>query len=414
MEYLENIGRAAKSAATQRLSAHTRNTILLESAAALRENACAIIEANLRDVDEATQARMKESFIDRLTLDKRRINIMAEGLEAVATLDDPLGETSQMRSLPNGLMVGQRSVPLGVVCMIYEARPNVTADAYGLAFKSGNAVVLRGGKEALRSNLAIVTVLQDVLERNRLPRAMVQLITETSRDVTTALMKLNQYLDVLIPRGGEGLIRSVVENSTVPVIETGAGNCHIFVDESADLEMAAAIVVNAKVQRPGVCNACEKLLVHRRLAEKFIPHICDALQENKVEIRGDEAVTSIMGRAVISAEQFDWSTEYLDYIIAIKVVDNISDAIAHIREYSTGHSETIVTESYGNAQRFLDEVDSAVVYVNASTRFTDGFEFGLGAEIGISTQKLHARGPMGLKALTSLKYVIYGSGQIRG
>ena len=414
MEYLNTIGRAAKAAAAHRLPAHVRNAILIESAAALRKKANVIIEANKQDVEAATEAGMKASFIDRLTLDEARVDSMAEGLEAVAALDDPLGETTQMKSLPNGLSIGQRSVPLGVVCMIYEARPNVTADAYGLCFKSGNAVILRGGKEALCGNMAIVNALQDVLERNGLPRAMVQLITQTSRDVTTALMKLNGYIDVLIPRGGEGLIKSVVENSTVPVIETGAGNCHIFIDKIADFAMAAAIVINAKVQRPGVCNACEKLLVHKAVAESFIPLICGELEAKGVEIRGDETVKSIMGRAVVKAEQFDWDTEYLDYIIAIKVVDDIDAAIAHIREYSTGHSEAIVTERYANAQKFLDEVDSAAVYVNASTRFTDGFEFGLGAEIGISTQKLHARGPMGLKALTSLKYVIYGDGQIRG
>jgi glutamate-5-semialdehyde dehydrogenase len=414
MDYLDRIGRAAKAAAVHRIPAQMRNAVLNDSAVALRSSAAVIIEANSKDIDAAANAGMKSSFIDRLTLNDARINEMADGLEAVALLPDPLGETTQMRTLPSGLSVGQRSVPLGVVCMIYEARPNVTADAFGLCFKSGNAVILRGGKEALHSNTAIVGVLQEVLERNGLPGARVQLITEISRDVTMALMKLNSYIDVLIPRGGQGLIKSVVENSTVPVIETGAGNCHVFVDGCANIKMAAEIAVNAKVHRPGVCNACETLLVHRAVADEFVPLICKELQAHGVEVRGDETVVSLMGESVEKALQSDWETEYLDYIIAVKVVDGIDEAIVHIREYSTGHSEAIVTENYSNAQRFLDEVDSAAVYVNASTRFTDGNEFGLGAEIGISTQKLHARGPMGLEALTSKKFIIYGGGQIRG
>lgn len=411
-EYLENIGMAAKEASRAKLSANERSRVLIESAAALRESSHKIITANKEDLQAAEEAGMKKSFIDRLMLNEARIESMAEGLEAVAALPDPLADTVNTRTLANGLIIGQRSVPFGVICMIYEARPNVTVDAYGLCFKAGSACVLRGGKEALGSNTALVAALHSVLEKNGLPAGMVQLITDTSRDVSLALMKMNGYIDLLIPRGGGGLIKSVVENSTVPVIETGVGNCHIFVDETAELEKAVAIVVNAKAQRPGVCNACEKLLVHEKIAVSFLPAVCAELKKHGVEIRGDEKTANIVD-GVIPAKESDWPLEYEDYIIAVKVVEGIDEALAHIQKYSTSHSEAIITENYTNAQRFLDDVDSAAVYVNASTRFTDGFCFGLGAEIGISTQKLHARGPMGLKELTSTKYVIYGNGQIR-
>lgn len=337
---------------------------------------------------------------------------MAEGLLQVASLDDPVGEVISMKPRPNGLLIGQKRVPLGVIGMIYEARPNVTADAFGLCFKSGNAVILKGGSDALESNKAIVVQIREGLKSARLPEDAVQLIESTDREVTRQFMRLNEYLDVLIPRGSAGLIRSVVENSTVPVIETGTGNCHIFVDESADLDMALNIIFNAKTQRIGVCNACESLVVHRAVAEEFLPLLKARLDEKQVEIRADKEACAMVDGFVPAAEE-DWGTEYLDYILSLKLVDSIDEAIAHINRYNTKHSEAIITSDYANAQRFLNEIDAAAVYVNASTRFTDGFEFGFGAEIGISTQKLHARGPMGLKELTTTKYIIYGNGQVR-
>ena len=337
---------------------------------------------------------------------------MAEGLRQIAALDDPIGEVIDMKLRPNGLMIGQKRVPLGVIGIIYEARPNVTADAFGLCFKTGNAVILKGGSDAIHSNIAIVAVLRRALLANGVDENALQLIEDTSRDTARAFMKLNGYLDVLIPRGGAGLIRTVVENATVPVIETGTGNCHIYVDETADLSMAADIIFNAKTQRIGVCNACESLVIHEKVVDKVMPLIAERLREKNVEIRGDER-TRNAAEGVNAATEEDWGTEYLDYIISVKTVSSIDEAIAHINQYNTGHSEAIITEKYSNAQRFLNEIDAAAVYVNASTRFTDGFEFGFGAEIGISTQKLHARGPMGLLALTSYKYIIYGNGQVR-
>ena len=337
---------------------------------------------------------------------------MAEGLLQVASLDDPVGEVISMKPRPNGLLIGQKRVPLGVIGMIYEARPNVTADAFGLCFKSGNAVILKGGSDALESNKAIVVQIREGLKSAGLPEDAVQLIESTDREVTRQFMRLNDYLDVLIPRGSAGLIRSVVENSTVPVIETGTGNCHIFVDESADLDMALNIIFNAKTQRIGVCNACESLVVHRAVAEELLPLLKARLDEKQVEIRADKEACALVDGFVPAAEE-DWGREYLDYILSLKLVDSIDEAIAHINRYNTKHSEAIITSDYANAQRFLNEIDAAAVYVNASTRFTDGFEFGFGAEIGISTQKLHARGPMGLKELTTTKYIIYGNGQVR-
>ena len=337
---------------------------------------------------------------------------MAEGLLQVASLDDPVGEVISMKPRPNGLLIGQKRVPLGVIGMIYEARPNVTADAFGLCFKSGNAVILKGGSDAMESNKAIVVQIREGLKSAGLPEDAVQLIESTDREVTRQFMRLNDYLDVLIPRGSAGLIRSVVENSTVPVIETGTGNCHIFVDESADLDMALNIIFNAKTQRIGVCNACESLVVHRAVAEEFLPLLKARLDEKQVEIRADKEACALVDGFVPATEE-DWGREYLDYILSLKLVDSIDEAIAHINRYNTKHSEAIITSDYANAQRFLNEIDAAAVYVNASTRFTDGFEFGFGAEIGISTQKLHARGPMGLKELTTTKYIIYGNGQVR-
>jgi glutamate-5-semialdehyde dehydrogenase len=337
---------------------------------------------------------------------------MAEGLIQVAELDDPIGEVVGMKKRPNGLLIGQKRVPLGVIGIIYEARPNVTSDAFTLCFKTGNAVILKGGSDAIHSNLAIVKCIRKALAENGVTENAIQLIEDTSRETAAAFMKLNQYVDVLIPRGGRGLIKTVVNNSTIPVIETGTGNCHIYVDETADLTMAADIVMNAKTQRVGVCNACESLLVHRAVKDAFLPVLAKRLKEKHVEIRADEEAAAKIPGAVLATVE-DWGTEYLDYILSVKVVSSVEEAIVHINRYNTGHSEAIITNNYTHAQKFLDEVDAAAVYVNASTRFTDGFEFGFGAEIGISTQKLHARGPMGLMALTTTKYVIYGNGQIR-
>jgi glutamate-5-semialdehyde dehydrogenase len=414
MTNLDTYGKEAKSASfiLANTSTGDKNKALNFAADALLENQASILEANARDLDAAQQNEVKGSLIDRLTLNPKRIDDMAEGLRQVALLEDPIGEVIYMKRRPNGLTIGQRRVPFGVIGIIYEARPNVTVDAFGLCLKTGNATILRGGKEAIHANIAIVKVLQDALVKAGLPAHSVQLIEDTSRESAVALMKLNKYLDLLIPRGGAGLIRSVVENSTVPVIETGVGNCHIFVDESADLQMAVDIIFNAKTQRPGVCNAAESLLIHQSVAEKFLPAIGEALQTKNVEIRGDETVCRVLPYAVAATEE-DWGTEYLDFIMSAKVVNGVEEAINHINTYGTRHSEAIITKDYNNSQKFLDEVDAAAVYVNASTRFTDGFEFGFGAEIGISTQKLHARGPMGLKELTSTKYIIYGNGQVR-
>lgn len=411
---LEEIGSRAKevSRVLNNLGSTPKNEGLKAVAQALLDGKDKILEANQKDVQAALAKGMNPGLVDRLSLNDARIQAMAEGLLQVASLDDPVGEVISMKPRPNGLLIGQKRVPLGVIGMIYEARPNVTADAFGLCFKSGNAVILKGGSDALESNKAIVVQIREGLKRAGLPEDAVQLIESTDREVTRQFMRLNDYLDVLIPRGSAGLIRSVVENSTVPVIETGTGNCHIFVDESADLDMALNIIFNAKTQRIGVCNACESLVVHRAVAEEFLPLLKARLDEKQVEIRADQEACALVDGFVLAAEE-DWGREYLDYILSLKLVDSIDEAIAHINRYNTKHSEAIITSDYANAQRFLNEIDAAAVYVNASTRFTDGFEFGFGAEIGISTQKLHARGPMGLKELTTTKYIIYGNGQVR-
>jgi glutamate-5-semialdehyde dehydrogenase len=373
-----------------------------------------ILRANEQDLSAARERGMGEALLDRLALDGRRLEGIVDGVSQVAALPDPIGQVTKMERRPNGLLIGRRRVPLGVVGIIYEARPNVTVDAAALCLKSGNAVLLRGGQEALASNQALVGVMRDALELAGLPRDCVSLVADASRDSARALMDLTGYLDVLIPRGGRGLIRSVVENARVPVIETGSGVCHIYVDEHADLQMAAEILYNAKCSRPSVCNAAECLLVHRAVARDFLPMAWEFLKQKKVELHGDPLTREILGEVtVLPATEEDWDTEYGDYKLAVRVVSDAQEAMDFIAEHGTGHSEAIVTENYTTAQRFLDQVDAAAVYVNASTRFTDGFEFGLGAEIGISTQKLHARGPMGLEELTSSKYVIYGSGQVR-
>ena len=409
---LEEIGSRAKevSRVLNNLGSTPKNEGLKE--VALLDGKDKILEANQKDVQAALAKGMNPGLVDRLSLNDARIQAMAEGLLQVASLDDPVGEVISMKPRPNGLLIGQKRVPLGVIGMIYEARPNVTADAFGLCFKSGNAVILKGGSDALESNKAIVVQIREGLKSAGLPEDAVQLIESTDREVTRQFMRLNDYLDVLIPRGSAGLIRSVVENSTVPVIETGTGNCHIFVDESADLDMALNIIFNAKTQRIGVCNACESLVVHRAVAEEFLPLLKARLDEKQVEIRADKEACALVDGFVPATEE-DWGREYLDYILSLKLVDSIDEAIVHINRYNTKHSEAIITSDYANAQRFLNEIDAAAVYVNASTRFTDGFEFGFGAEIGISTQKLHARGPMGLKELTTTKYIIYGNGQVR-
>ena len=414
MNGLKEIGERALVAkrALGKLTTGEKNEILLKAAKALRDNYEVILKANETDLENGKKAGLKGSIIDRLALSKDRIYGMADGLEQIAKLPDPIGEVINMKTLPNGLIVGQKRVPMGVIGIIYEARPNVTSDAFGLCLKAGSAAILRGGKEAINSNKATIAVFKKAISELGADENIVQLIEDTSRESANAMMKMNGYIDVLIPRGGAGLIQSVVQNSTVPVIETGVGNCHVFVDESADIDMAVNIIVNAKAQRPGVCNAAETLLVHKNIAEKFLPVAVKALREKNVEIRGDKAVKAIVNDVKDATEE-DWATEYLDYILAVKVVKDIDEAIDHITKYSTGHSECIVSENYTNTQRFLQEIDSAAVYVNASTRFTDGNEFGFGAEIGISTQKLHARGPMGLKELTTTKYLIYGNGQVR-
>ena len=411
---LEEIGSRAKavSRVLNNLGSREKNMGLEEAARALLEGEEEILAANQTDYEKAESSGMSKGMLDRLALNPGRIQSMADGLLKVAALDDPVGEVISMKLRPNGLKIGQKRVPLGVIAMIYEARPKVTADAFGLCFKSGNAVILKGGSDAIESNKAIAKWLRTGLTRAGLPEDALQLIEDTSRETTRELMRLNRYVDVLIPRGGAGLIRSVVENSTVPVIETGTGNCHIFVDETADFNMALDIIYNAKTQRIGVCNACESLIVHRKIADQFLPLLKKRLDEKEVEVRADEAARAVVPEFT-PAEEEDWGTEYLDYILSLKIVDSVEEAIAHINIYNTGHSEAIITSDYFNAQKFLDEVDAAAVYVNASTRFTDGEEFGFGAEIGISTQKLHARGPMGLKELTTTKYIIYGDGQIR-
>ena len=411
---LNEIGRLAKAAqpSLQKADSDAKNQVLHRAAELLVEQSDFLLKENEKDMEAGSQNGMPEGLLDRLLLTEERVKQMAEGLYQLEQLEDPIGEVLSMKKRPNGLLIGQKRVPLGVVGIIYEARPNVTADAFGLCFKTGNAVILKGGKDAIHSNMAIVKVLRLALQEKGFPEAAVTLIEDTSRETTTAFMKLREYVDVLIPRGSAGLIRAVVENSTIPVIETGTGNCHIYVDETADLDMAVDIIFNAKTQRIGVCNACESLVIHEKVLDELMPKLKARLDEKQVEIRGDEKVCgSIDG--IVPATEEDYGTEYLAYILSAKTVSSLDEAIAHINRYNTGHSEAIITNDYSHAQRFLDEIDAAAVYVNASTRFTDGFEFGFGAEIGISTQKLHARGPMGLLALTTTKYIIYGNGQIR-
>ncbi len=396
----------------QKLAAEEKDRALLAAAARLEEREGEILAANEKDLDAARANGMKQGLQDRLRLDAKRIGAMAEGLRQIAGLTDPIGECMEEFERPNGLKIRKVRVPLGVIGIIYEARPNVTADAFGLCFKTGNAVILKGGSDAINSNIAIVKVLREAMEESGIPGDVIQLIQDTDRAVTVEFMKLKDYVDILIPRGSAGLIRSVVENSTIPVIETGTGNCHIYVDKDADLDMAVRIIFNAKTQRIGVCNACESLVVHSAVREAFLPKLREALEEKKVELRGDERTREILPGCVPATEE-DYGTEYLDYILSVKTVDSLEEAISHVNRYHTKHSDCIVTEDREAAMQFLDQVDAACVYWNASTRFTDGFEFGFGAEIGISTQKLHARGPMGLKELTSYKYVICGSGQVR-
>ena len=413
-EMLNHLGVNAKAAETEmrNLSTDKKNEVLLAVADRLVKDTQTLIRANAVDVEEGKRNQMPEGLIDRLLLTESRIEGMAEGLRQVAALDDPIGEVTGMKKRPNGLLIGQKRVPLGVIGIIYEARPNVTADAFALCFKTGNVVILKGGSDAIHSNEAIVNSIRATLKEQRVTEDAIQLISDTSRETAAEFMKMNQYVDVLIPRGGRGLIKAVVEQSTIPVIETGTGNCHTYVDETADLQMAADIIINAKTQRVGVCNACESVLVHEKVKDAFLPVLAKRLKEKHVEIRADQAAYELIPGAVHATEE-DWGKEYLDYILSVKVVSSVEEAIAHINKYNTRHSEAIITNNYTNAQKFLDEVDAAAVYVNASTRFTDGFEFGFGAEIGISTQKLHARGPMGLLALTTTKYIIYGNGQIR-
>ena len=411
---LLQLGMNAKEAENtiRTITTDQKNQVLAAVADHLVESTDKLLEANAADVTNAKQNHMPEGLVDRLMLSPERIEGMAEGLRQLVALEDPIGEVTGMKKRPNGLLIGQKRVSLGVVGIIYEARPNVTADAFGLCFKTGNVVILKGGSDAIHSNEAIVDCIRESLKACGVTENAIQLIADTSRETAAEFMKMNEYVDVLIPRGGKGLIKAVVNQSTIPVIETGTGNCHIYVDESADLDMAVNIILNAKTQRVGVCNACESLLVHANVKEKLLPVLAQKLKEKRVEMRADKEAHELMPGSVDATEE-DWGTEYLDYILSIKVVYSVDEAIAHINRYNTGHSEAIITNDYTNAQKFLDEVDAAAVYVNASTRFTDGFEFGYGAEIGISTQKLHARGPMGLLALTTTKYIIYGNGQIR-
>lgn len=414
MSELKLKGKLAKESSYELMNATTtqKNKALLKMAEKLIDNKDNIINKNKQDLDNAIANGTSKAMLDRLALDNKRIEDMADGLKQLELLEDPIGEVISMWKRPNGIQIGKQRVPMGVIGIIYEARPNVTCDAAGLCLKAGNAVILRGGKEAINSNIEIIKALREGIKEAGLPEDSIQLVENTSREVANEMMRLNEFIDVLIPRGGAGLIQSVVNNATVPVIETGTGNCHIYIDEQCDFEMAKNIIVNAKTSRPAVCNAAEKLLVNEKIAKEFLPIAIKALRENGVAIRGDEISQSIIND-IEKADDSDWNKEYLDYIMAVKVVKDIDEAIAHINRYGTGHSEAIVTENYSNSQKFLQRVDAAAVYVNASTRFTDGSEFGFGAEIGISTQKLHARGPMGLKELTTTKYIIYGNGQIR-
>ncbi|MBQ8883807.1 MAG: glutamate-5-semialdehyde dehydrogenase [Oscillospiraceae bacterium] len=415
MNYIEQLGVNAKAAKGEIATCSTakKNNALMEIAKQLRECCGEILEANAIDLNNAKNAGMSVSMQDRLALDEKRINAIANACENLTKLQDPVGEIDGGSVRPNGMKITKVRVPMGVIGIIYEARPNVTVDAAALCLKSGNAVILRGGKEAFNSNKKLVEIMRKAVENAGFNPDIIQLVGDTSREVATMMMKANGYIDVLIPRGGAGLIRSVVENATVPVIETGTGNCHIFIDETADMDMAVSITDNGKTQRPSVCNALESCLVHKNVAEKFLPLMKAKLDEHNVEIRGCEETARILGDCVVPVTDDDFNTEFLDYIISVKVVENVDEAISHIQKYSTGHSECIITKNLENAEKFQSMIDSAAVYVNCSTRFTDGEEFGLGAEIGISTQKLHARGPMGLKELTTIKFLINGNGQIR-
>ncbi len=411
---LETLGKKAKAAAfmMQGYTEEQKNKALLHIADRLITEQCHAIHSNERDLEEAQKNGMHPGMIDRLTLTPARMQSMAEGLRQIAGLPDPIGETMDAWDRPNGLHIRKIRVPIGVIGIIYESRPNVTADAFGLTFKSGNAVILKGGSDAIRSNTAITEIIRNALEELGMCPDCIQLITDTERETTNAFMRMNSYVDVMIPRGSQRLIQAVVQNCTIPVIQTGAGNCHIYVDDQADISKAIPIIINAKAQRIGVCNAVESLVVHMDIADRFLPQLWKAMQDNHVEIRGDQYTKQMLPECTAATEE-DYRTEYLDYIISVKTVNSVDEAIAHINRYHTGHSDAIITENEAHAEQFKREIDSACVYVNASTRFTDGFEFGFGAEIGISTQKLHARGPMGLKELTSYKYLIDGNGQIR-
>lgn len=414
MYNIEELGQKAKKASRflSFISSKDKNNGLIKAAESLEKNIDKILAANEKDLKNAKENGTPNAILDRLMLNEKRIADMADSIKKLTSLEDPIGEVLRGFKRPNGLEITQVRVPLGVVGIIYEARPNVTSDAAGLCLKAGNAVILRGGKEAIDSNIAIVEAINEGLAQAGFPEGSVQLIRDTSRETATQMMRLNKYIDVLIPRGGAGLINSVVQNATVPVIETGTGNCHVFVDSSADFRMATDIIVNAKVSRPSVCNAAETLLVHKDIADKFLPYALAELKGRNVELRGCPETVKLYPESKPATEE-DYEVEFLDYILAVKVVDSIDEAIDHITKYGTRHSECIVTENYENSQKFLREIDAAAVYVNASTRFTDGAEFGFAAEIGISTQKLHARGPMGLKEITTTKYVIRGNGQIR-
>lgn len=415
MRDLMTIAEAARQArfAVGQLDTNAKNRGLAAIADALTAHSTEILEANRIDLEAGRENGLNDGLLDRLRLTEARIADIAEGCRQVAALPDPIGEVLWQRTRPNGLRIGLRRVPMGVIGIIYEARPNVTVDAAALCFKAGSACILRGGKEAFHSSMCLANLMRDALADAGLPADAVNLVEDTSRETANQMMRLEGYLDVLIPRGGAGLIRTVVQNASVPVIETGTGNCHVYVDASADLDMAAKILVNAKCQRISVCNAAESLLVHKDVAAQFLPMAAQALAPDHVILHGCPRTMEILGDSILPANETDYRREYLDYEISVKVVDSLDEAVTHINRYNTGHSECIVTASYAAAQQFTDEVDAAAVYVNASTRFTDGFEFGFGAEIGISTQKLHARGPMGLEALTSQKYVIFGSGQVR-
>lgn len=415
-DWMNGLGEKAHRAAgiLNTLDTNTKNQVLLDAANRLIASTDRILAANAKDLEAARENNMPLPLQDRLMLSAARIESIAQGMREVADLPDPVGSVLEMKKRPNGLLIGKQRVPLGVCAVIYEARPNVTADVFALCFKSGNAVILKGGKEAANSNAAIVEVLQESLAAFDLPMEAASLLKDNSREASWELMRCSRWVDVLIPRGGAGLIASVVENATVPVIETGTGNCHVYVDESADLDMAVRIIINGKTQRVGVCNAVESLLVHRNVVDALLPSLEEKLAEHQVLIHAQKELLSLIDHAKsVEASEEDWGREYLDYEISVKTVNSVDEAIEHINAYNTGHSEAIVTRDYANARKFLNQVDAAAVYVNASTRFTDGHEFGLGAEIGISTQKLHARGPMGLEELTTTKYIIFGDGQIR-